>query len=134
MQLAEEYGNCNHFVMYATPTGQDNVYFELQYNTKTNVDEVYEDVGGEAATNVRVQTVSHENNNREANNRIQASPGVGNVVRRDIVKVRQMQLFVVVAVVVIFLIAAAALSFVMMMTFSKNTPTAPKHDTTVQGK
>ena len=120
--------------MYATPTGQDNVYFELQYKTKTNVDEVYENVGGESATNVGVQTVSHENINREANNRIQASPEVGNAVLRDIVKVRRMQLFVVFAVVVIFLIAGAALSFVIMMTFSKNTSTVPKHDTTVQGK
>ena len=88
--------------MHAPLIGQENEYFELQYKTETNVDQVYEDIVGEAATNV------------------------------GIAKVRRMRFFMFVAV--IFLIAAAALIFVIMMTRSKTAPTAPEHDTTVQGK
>ena len=72
--------------MHAPLTGQENEYFELQYKTETNVDQVYEDIVGEAATNVGVQTASHKNTNQEANNRRQASPKVEDALRREIAR------------------------------------------------
>ena len=61
--------------MYATPTGPENVYLELQPKTRMKVDEVYENVvEDESATDVAVQRVNIGNTNQDGSNRRQASP------------------------------------------------------------
>ena len=52
--------------MYATPTGPDNVYLELQPETRIKVDEVYENVvEDESETDVGVQRVNTGNTNQQ---------------------------------------------------------------------
>ena len=59
--------------MYATPTGPENVYLELQPKTRMKVDEVYENVvEDESATDVAVQRVNIGNTNQDGSNRRQA--------------------------------------------------------------
>ena len=59
--------------MYATPTGPENVYLELQPKTRMKVDEVYENVvEDESATVVAVQRVNIGNTNQDGSNRRQA--------------------------------------------------------------
>ena len=61
--------------MYATPTGPENVYLELQPKTRMKVDEVYENVvEDESATDVGVQRVNIGNTNQDGSNRRQAPP------------------------------------------------------------
>ena len=61
--------------MYATPTGPENVYLELQPKTRMKVAEVYENVvEDESATDVGVQRVNIGNTNQDGSNRRQAPP------------------------------------------------------------
>ena len=59
--------------MYATPTGPENVYLELQPKTRMKVAEVYENVvEDESAIDVGVQRVNIGNTNQDGSNRRQA--------------------------------------------------------------
>ena len=61
--------------MYATPTGPEKVYLELQPKTRMKVDQVYENVvEDESATDVAVQRVNIGNRNQDGSNRRQAPP------------------------------------------------------------
>ena len=61
--------------MYATSTGPEKVYLELQPKTRMKVAEVYENVvEDESATDVGVQRVNIGNTNQDGSNRRQAPP------------------------------------------------------------
>ena len=124
--------------MYATPTGPEKVYLELEPKTRIKVDEVYENVvEDESATDVGVQRVNKGNNNQDGSNNRQASPKTLNAVRKDVRKVQRMQLLIVVAVVITFLIAVVTLVFVITIKWPRNTPTASKQgaeEGTLQGR
>ena len=100
--------------MYATPTGPEKVYLELQPKTRMKVDEVYENVvEDESATDVAVQRVNIGNTNQDGSNRRQAPPKKLNALRNDIRKIQRMQLLIVVAVVITFLTAVVSLVFII---------------------
>ena len=113
--------------MYATPTGPEKVYLELEPKTRIKVDEVYENVvEDESATDVAVQRVNIGNNNQDGSNNRQAPPKTLNASRKDVRKVQRMQLLIVVAVVITFLIAVVTLVFVITIKWPRNTPAVSK--------
>ena len=124
--------------MYATPTGPEKVYLELEPKTRIKVDEVYENVvEDESATDVGVQRVNIGNNNQDGSNSRQVPPKTLNASRKDVRKVQRMQLLIVVAVVITFLIAVVTLVFVITTKWPRNTPAASKQgaeEGTLQGR
>ena len=124
--------------MYATPTGPENVYLELQPKTRMKVDEVYENVvENESATDVAVQRVDIGNTNPDGSNRRQAPPKKLNALRKDIRKIQRMQLLIVVAVVITFLTAVVSLVFIITIKWPRNTPAVSKQgaeEGTIQGR
>ena len=124
--------------MYATPTGPENVYLELQPKTRMKVDEVYENVvEDESATDVGVQRVNMGNNNQDGSNSRQAPPKTLNASRKDVRKIQRMQLLIVVAVVITFLIAVVTLVFVITIKWPRNTPAVSKQvaeEGTIKGR
>ena len=124
--------------MYATPTGPEKVYLELQPETRIKVDEVYENiVEDESATDVGVQRVNTGNNNQDGSNSRQAPRKTLNASRKDDRKIQRMQLLIVVAVVITFLIAVVTLVFVITIKWPRNTPAASKQgaeEGTLQGR
>lgn len=126
--------------MYATPTGPDNVYLELQPETKIKVDEVYENVvEDESETDVGVQRVNTGNTNQDGSIRRQAPPKTLDVSRKDVWKIQRMQLLIVVAVVITFLMAVVSLVFVITIKWPGNTSAVSKQgaefeEGTLQGR
>ena len=124
--------------MYATPTGPENVYLELQPKTRMKVDEVYENVvKDESATDVAVQRVNIGNTNQDGSNRRQAPPKTLNASRKDVRKIQRMQLLIVVAVVITFLTAVVSLVFIITIKWTRNTPAVSKQgaeEGTIQGR
>ena len=124
--------------MYATPTGPEKVYLELEPKTRIKVDEVYENVvEDESATDVGVQRVNMGNNNQDGSNSRQAPPKTLNVSRKDVRKIQRMQLLIVVAVVITFLIAVVTLVFVITIKWPRNTPAVSKQvaeEGTIKGR
>ena len=124
--------------MYATPTGPEKVYLELEPKTRIKVDEVYENVvGDESATNKAVQRVNMGNNNQDGSNSRQAPSKTLNASRKDVRKIQRMQLLIVVAVAITFLIAVVTLVFVITIKWPRNTPAASKQgaeEGTLQGR
>ena len=124
--------------MYATPTGPERVYLELQPKTRIKVDEVYEHVvEDESGTDVVVQRVNMGNDNQDGSNRRQAPPKTSNVSRRDVRKIQRMQLLIVVAVVITFLTAVVCLVFIITIKWPRNTPAVSKQgaeEGTIQGR
>ena len=124
--------------MYATPTGPEKVYLELEPKTRIKVDEVYENVvEDESATDVAVQRVNIGNKNQDGSNNRQASPKTLNASRKDVRKVQRMQLLIVVAVVITFLTALVTLVFVITIKWPRNTPAVSKQgaeEGTLQGR
>ena len=123
--------------MYATPTGPERVYLELQPKTRIKVDEVYENVvEDESATDVGVQRVNIGNDNQDGSNRRQAPLKTSNVSRKDVRKIQRMQLLIVVAVFISFLTALVSLVFVITIKWPRNTPAVSKQgaqEGTMQG-
>ena len=124
--------------MYATPTGPEKVYLELEPKTRIKVDEVYENVvEDESATDVGVQRVNMGNTNQDGRNRRQAPPKTLNASRKDVSKIQRMQLLIVVAVVITFLIAVVTLVFVITIKWPRNTPAVSKQvaeEGTIKGR
>ena len=124
--------------MYATPTGPEKVYLELEPKTRIKVDEVYENaVEDESATDVGVQRVNMGNNNQDGSNSRQAPPKTLNASRKDVRKIQRMQLLIVVAVLITFLIAVVCLVFIITIKWPRNTPAVSKQgaeEGTIQGR
>ena len=113
--------------MYATSTGPEKVYLELEPKTRIKVNEVYENfVEDESATDVGVQRVNMGNNHQDGSNSRQAPPKTLNASRKDVRKVQRMQLLIVVAVAITFLIAVVTLVFVITIKWPRNTPAASR--------
>ena len=121
--------------MYATPTGPEKVNLELEPKTRIKVDEVHENVvEDESVTDVGVQRVNMGNNNQDGSNSRQAPPKTLNASRKDVRKIRRMQLLIVVAVAISFLIAVVTLVFVITIKWPRNTPAASAEEGTSQGR
>jgi len=112
-----------------TATGHDNLYFELDMRTKTNENDIYENVVGEGEASVRTQN-SSGNAAQEASNRIPAP----NDYQEEKKQIRRMLFIIAAAVVVTFLIAAGALGLTVYTTMSRNDGTASKPASLIQGK
>ena len=124
--------------MYTTPTRPYEVYLELQPETRSKVDEVYENVvEDESATDVGVQRGNVGNTNQDGSNRRQAPPKTLNASRKDVRKIQRMQLLMVVAVVITFLTAVVTLVFVITIKWPRNTPAVSKQvaeEGTIKGR
>ena len=124
--------------MYATPTGPEKVYLELEPKTRIKIDEVYENVvEDESVTDVGVQRVNMGNNNQDGSNSRQAPPKTLNASRKDVRKIQRMQLLIVVAVLITFLIAVVCLVFIITIKWPRNTPAVSKQgaeEGTIQGR
>ena len=112
-----------------TATGHDNLYFELDNRTKTDADDIYENVGGEGEASVRTQN-SSGNAAQEASKRIP----VRNALQEEKRQVRRMLFFIAAAVFVTFLIAVGALGLAVFMMMFRNVGTASKPASLIQGK
>ena len=124
--------------MYATPTGPEKVYLELEPKTRMKVDQVYENVvEDESATDVAVQRANIGNTNQDGSNRRQAPPKKLNALRKDVRKIQRMLLLIVVAVVITCLAAVVSLVFIITIKWTRNTPAVSKQgaeEGTIQGR
>ena len=97
-----------------TPGANEEYYLELQSTkNKGNVEETYENILGEAVTNVKVQTARNANGYKEGMKpRQNTTTDTENVLRQEImINLRRTKLFMLTAITLTFLIAVVALSF-----------------------
>ena len=120
-----------------TPGANEEYYSELQSTkNKGNVEQTYENILGEAVTNVKVQTARNANGFKEGMKpRQNTTTDTENVLRQEImINLRRMKLFMLTAITLTFLVAVVALVLVTMKMADGESSAPPKQETKVQGK
>lgn len=123
--------------MHMTPGANEEYYSELQSTkNKGNVEQTYENILGEAVTNVKVQTARNANGFKEGMKpRQNTTTDTENVLIQEImINLRRMKLFMLTAITLTFLVAVVALVLVTMKMADGESSAPPKQETKVQGK